>query len=299
MTYPARSPASKTSTHARTARAGVSTWPLMQDGGHQRDGGFGALQALEIAYIVSNSRTVWFLAVDNLLISVGIAAASYLAIQSRALSLPWALFGFLTSAICGLSFTFHVYRGFSWTTFSGATAALNELVGAVLLPAWAISLGFQLRKLEKSDMADGLYQVATPSSNDQAAQQASREGAADSEAPATLPAACASRARVTDIQVCRRPAPAHISSLTETRARPRFTTPIRHMPCACAWLDGVRGMNMASQGKRVQSTRQDKRMIAERAEPAARLHTLLSTYTDYCIHESEHRRRGAGLGSKR
>ena len=63
----------------------VSTWPPIRDADehHAADGGFGALQALEIAFMVGESRTTWLFAMDELLLVAGWGTAAFLICTQR------------------------------------------------------------------------------------------------------------------------------------------------------------------------------------------------------------------------
>lgn len=58
--------------------AWVSSWPLMHEVNHEHDGGFGAIQSLEISYQVTHSRTLWLFAFDELLLSIGWGTTAFL-----------------------------------------------------------------------------------------------------------------------------------------------------------------------------------------------------------------------------
>ena len=62
----------------------ISNWPLLMDAeAHSHDGGFGPLQALEISYLVGQSRWIWLFAMDMLLLSIGWSAVTFLIFSAR------------------------------------------------------------------------------------------------------------------------------------------------------------------------------------------------------------------------
>lgn len=76
----------------------VATWPSMtgEDGfdaagrhhppdevGYSEAGHFSPLQALEISYVLSHARAVWLLAMDDLLLAIGLSTSACLAFSSR------------------------------------------------------------------------------------------------------------------------------------------------------------------------------------------------------------------------
>ena len=129
----------------------ISSWDIIQGATeqHARDGGFGALQSLEIAFMVGQSRTVWLFAMDEMLLTIGLATCAFLVYTARGHSAPFASgFAHLSVVIAFVAlvgFIFHVARLFSWRAMMTATAVATGLVYLVLLPVWLVWLGVQLR----------------------------------------------------------------------------------------------------------------------------------------------------------
>lgn len=126
----------------------ISTWPVMQaDVDQQHDGGFGPLQALEISYVVANSRTVWLFALDDLLLGLGLAMSAHLAFSSRLLSSRWAYVGAVGAVAAFIGFILNVLRvvPHSWRTFQNPAAAVTGLLHGVIFPVWILGLGWLLR----------------------------------------------------------------------------------------------------------------------------------------------------------
>jgi len=129
----------------------ISNWPVVADAdeAHAHDGGFGALQALEIAFMVGQSRTVWLFAMDELLLFIGWGTAAFLIFTMRGHDqpLPKGL-GCLALVGCVIAlfgFGFHVARLFSWRVMMYAAAITTTIVYMLVLPVWLIWLGICLR----------------------------------------------------------------------------------------------------------------------------------------------------------
>ena len=160
----------------------VSEWPVLANAdAHEHDGGFGALQSLEISFMVTRSRTAWLFAMDELLLSLGWALTAFLVYTSRGadqpISRPFAHLSVVGSVVALIGFFFHVAKEFSSMNMIAAAAITTALVYHAshptathaltpmvsphatpnhqprvttqvylfLLPAWLIMLGFQLR----------------------------------------------------------------------------------------------------------------------------------------------------------
>merc|ERR1719424_1089210 len=57
----------------------ISTWPMMRDAVSDPDPSqyFGALQTLEMTYLIAKSRTIWLYALDRILLMVGLVSTAY------------------------------------------------------------------------------------------------------------------------------------------------------------------------------------------------------------------------------
>lgn len=129
----------------------MSSWDIIADSSeaHAHDGGFGAIQSLEISFRVSESRTVWLFAMDEILLTVGWLTTAFLVYTTRGAEQPLSK-NFAHLSVCGalvafIGFFLHVARYFSWRALSVAAALTGALVYLVLLPAWLVWLGVQLR----------------------------------------------------------------------------------------------------------------------------------------------------------
>lgn len=134
----------------------MSTWPVFSDPNHTHDGGFGALQALEISFRLTHSRTLWLYAVDRLLLATGFAAASFLVYTSHEglFSRRWAHLGVLGTLWCIIGFAMDVARFWSWRSFATAASWFTYLLDGFILPAWLIWLALSLKKVR---LAGGAY----------------------------------------------------------------------------------------------------------------------------------------------
>ena len=127
----------------------VSTWPLLSDDAHAHDGGFGALQALELNYLIANSRTNWLFAIDELMLTLGMSAAAYLTHTSKQLSGRWGAFSGVGAFLGFVGFVFHAGRiapGL-WTDMSHGAHVMTALLEMLVLPIWTLWLGTILRAL--------------------------------------------------------------------------------------------------------------------------------------------------------
>ena len=129
----------------------VSTWPIVRDASeaHAHDGGFGALQALEIAWLVGRAPTVWLFTMDELLLAVALFTTAHLVYTSRGQDQPLHS-GFAHLAVVGglvnvIGFGLHIAREFAWTKMVVPATMSSVLVYLFILPTWLVWLGVQLR----------------------------------------------------------------------------------------------------------------------------------------------------------
>lgn len=142
----------------------MSTWNVMRDADHAHDGGFGALQALEIAYQVTASRTLWLFAMDELLLAIGWATAAFLVYTGAGrthtpMSRCWAHFSAFGALLAFVGTILNLARAGSFMTFALPASVTVALIYLLVMPVWLCSLGVQLKN--RSDPA-GLYQASTP-----------------------------------------------------------------------------------------------------------------------------------------
>jgi hypothetical protein len=129
----------------------ISSWPLLTEMDHAHDGGFGAIQSLEIAYQVARSRTLWLFAMDEAFLSIGWGSAAFLVYTTHgvpgALSKRFAHFSSLASLIAFVSVLAHVARPVMslWriATTVGRNMSYSLYIG--FLPIWLCWLCVQLR----------------------------------------------------------------------------------------------------------------------------------------------------------
>ena len=116
----------------------------------QRDGDIGPLQALEISYLVGQSRATWIFAMDEFLMCVGCAVTAWLTLSSargfsaNPLSKKWAGLTALLSFVTLISFLLNATRRLAWFKLSIAAGLGMAVIYMVLLPIWLIWLGMQL-----------------------------------------------------------------------------------------------------------------------------------------------------------
>ena len=137
----------------------MSSWELLRnDVNHTHDGGFGAIQALEISYRLTHSRTVWLFAMDRLLLAIGFVTAAGLTYSSATgqFSRGWAHLAMFGAAFCIIGFGLDVARFASWVTFKLAAQAFTAILDAIILPIWLVWLANMLIVI---DLQGGAYQV--------------------------------------------------------------------------------------------------------------------------------------------
>ena len=129
----------------------LSTWPIMMNAtARSGDGDIGPLQALEISYLVGQSRTTWIFAMDEFLMCVGCAVTAWLTLSSargfsaNPLSKKWAGLTALLSFVTLISFLLNATRRLAWFKLSIAAGLGMAVIYMVLLPIWLIWLGMQL-----------------------------------------------------------------------------------------------------------------------------------------------------------
>ena len=147
----------------------ISNWPLLMDAeAHSHDGGFGPLQALEISYLVGQSRWIWLFAMDMLLLSIGWSAVTFLIFSARREleKPPHLAFAFLSFVGAVVSFAgvfldiSRVLPSFDWVKMNYAAAVATTLVYMFILPIWLVWLGMLLR--QRSETIPYNSNLATP-----------------------------------------------------------------------------------------------------------------------------------------
>ena len=81
---------------------------------HHSDAEFGALQALELDYLISGSRTLWLFALDELLLTAGWSTAAFLAYTTSQLSDKWGHLSAFGAVTAFFGFIFSVARLAAW-----------------------------------------------------------------------------------------------------------------------------------------------------------------------------------------
>ena len=122
----------------------LSSWALMTTTAHKDE--FGPIQALEIAYLVTNSRTIWLFAFDEFFLFAGFALAAFIVYTSRShgneAGEPFTLWHAHLSLLCGLlalvGFILSLLRAVSWGTFTRPAGIIYAILFLILLPIWII-----------------------------------------------------------------------------------------------------------------------------------------------------------------
>ena len=131
----------------------ISTWPSMQsrnetDPTDNEGTGFGPLQALEINFLISNSRTLWLFCMDELLVSIGLAFAAWLVCtgNNEYFGKCWAAYSILVSVFSLCGFFVNIFRMVRWREFGVLAGAMTAIIDAFFLPVWIVWLAFILRQ---------------------------------------------------------------------------------------------------------------------------------------------------------
>ena len=131
----------------------ISTWPSMQsrnetDPTDHEGTGFGPLQALEINFLISNSRTLWLFCMDELLVSIGLAFAAWLVCtgNNEYFGKCWATYSILVSVFSLCGFFVNIFRMVRWREFGVLAGAISAILDAFFLPVWIVWLAFILRQ---------------------------------------------------------------------------------------------------------------------------------------------------------
>ncbi len=127
----------------------MSSWGIMspeQAGKHVNDGGFGPLQSLEIAYMLSNSRELWLFTIEWLFLGIGVCSASVTVYETDMFSRWWGHLGVGVSTVAFLEFSFGILRFTSWRTFSLVSMVTEIGLAGVLFPLWTLWMGCELGK---------------------------------------------------------------------------------------------------------------------------------------------------------
>ena len=128
----------------------VATWPMMTNPKSTTDGDIRGIQALEIAYLVTTSRTLWLFALDELLLAIGWVTAAFLVYTGtdrigKPLSKLWGHFSVVGAIIAFIGLGLNISRYVDFVTFVMPTAIVALTLYIFVLPIWMLSLSWQLR----------------------------------------------------------------------------------------------------------------------------------------------------------
>ena len=104
------------------------------------------MQAFEISYMLSQSRSLWLYAMDNLLLATTLGASAAIVCCERAhgLSKAHAALGCLGAVLCIAEFGFEVTRFINWRVSVNAGILTTLAIDALVLPLWLVWLACQL-----------------------------------------------------------------------------------------------------------------------------------------------------------
>ncbi|KAG8460771.1 hypothetical protein KFE25_010826 [Diacronema lutheri] len=147
----------------------LATWDaLFQDDGGaeaaaESSGRLLPIQALEIAYRLSSAHDTFIVAIDDLLLSIGLALAAIFCKQSGAMPRGWGAVSVACAACTHAVFWCGIGRHASWhrsgqRAFSGFAALFSAAQYFVLMPVWVLWLGAHLHRVAGS----ANYGIAEP-----------------------------------------------------------------------------------------------------------------------------------------
>jgi len=135
---------------ALTSADSISAWKTLPGNG---------LQSLYIAFALQRGSGIYLFSIQFLLVSIGLALASYLSIKTGELPARHAVMGYVTAAAGFLTFILEIIAFNAAQRASSITFGICLLLyGVVLLPIWTIWLGVELRRLKqdlKAQAAEG------------------------------------------------------------------------------------------------------------------------------------------------
>ena len=133
--------------------AWISTWPaLALKDAHPDSAAEGAVQALEVSYLLTTSQTLWLYSADRLLLASTLLAAAFATFTSpehvrKMASTRHAALGLVLSALCIIGFAFDVLRFVSWAVAGIGLAVMSLLIEMIFLPIWLLWLACVLRRI--------------------------------------------------------------------------------------------------------------------------------------------------------
>ena len=133
--------------------AWISTWPaLALKDAHPDSAAEGAVQALEVSYLLTTSQTLWLYSADRLLLASTLLAAGFATFTSpehvrKMASTRHAALGLVLSALCIIGFAFDVLRFVSWAVAGIGLAVMSLLIDMIFLPIWLLWLACVLRRI--------------------------------------------------------------------------------------------------------------------------------------------------------
>lgn len=116
---------------AQTAEWMSSTWPLLRASSVNEEGELTAAQVFELSYFLSQSRTLWLFAMDDLLLAFGVGAAACLIYTSSQVNRALGHLGVAIVLLCCIDFAFEVSRFVDWRVSSNAVVITSLFLDAV------------------------------------------------------------------------------------------------------------------------------------------------------------------------
>ena len=146
----------------------MSTWhPLTKSVAvnHTSDGGFGAIQSLEISYRMTESHRLWMGAFDSIILGVAMNILGGLARSTGYTNLRHGLLSHVMGGLCYFDFFVSILRYANWRIFMVLEIFTKLVLFIILLPVWVCWLGRIIKsinmetplsvELANSDALDG------------------------------------------------------------------------------------------------------------------------------------------------
>lgn len=125
--------------------AEIASWPIMK----QSNGGFGAYQALEIAYLTSRSASTWVSSVDLLLLSVAALCAGLMSLRTMVMFPCW--YSVLTFCVSGAAMGGFILSWGSKNRTVLGFFGMMYLATTLLFVVWLVLTAMRFWKMLRQD----------------------------------------------------------------------------------------------------------------------------------------------------
>ena len=140
----------------------TSSWGVFkpQPGGIP-PGGISVAQALEITYLLVQSRSLWLFAMNDLFLIVALGTAFLLGRKSTKVPPILGYIGLAVCFFCFLDWCFEVTRFVNWRGSTNGVIVMSIIIKCFLLPAWLVKLGTILRTDLTGDLKKASVELAS------------------------------------------------------------------------------------------------------------------------------------------